>query len=309
MQLEALKIFCDIATFRSFSRAAEVNHLTQPAVSRIVHQLEARLKGQLIDRSHRPLQLTALGQAYFEGCKRIMEEYSKLEASLLNDRAQLLVTIRVAAIYSVGLGNMKDYKKRFEQEHPHAWLHIDYMHPDEVYQSVIDGTAEFGVVSFPQTDRDVQAIPWRDEELVVACAPNHPLAGLDLLSPQQLEGEKFVAFHPRLVIRREVDRFLSDHHVNVDIVSELDNVASIKDAVKEGTGVALLPEPLLRQDVKDGSLSIAHLQGCRLVRPLGFIQRRRHPPSDLALAFLAMLQSNAAIAPAAATRKSPARNR
>ena len=69
MQLEAIKVFCDLVNFRSFSKAAEANELSQPTVSRIVHQLEERLGGQLIDRSTRPLQLTALGQAYYEGCK------------------------------------------------------------------------------------------------------------------------------------------------------------------------------------------------------------------------------------------------
>src|SRR5262249_27236922 len=73
MRLEAIKVFCDLIGSGSFSKAAEANELSQPTVSRFVHQLEDRLGGQLVDRSKRPLQPTALGQAYYEGCKKLLE--------------------------------------------------------------------------------------------------------------------------------------------------------------------------------------------------------------------------------------------
>src|SRR3954470_20208707 len=99
MQFEALKMFCDLATFRSFSKAAEANSISQPTVTRLIHQLEARLGGQLIDRSQRPLQLTALGKTYYEGCKRLLEQYAELEASIRRDHFEKAITVRVAAIY------------------------------------------------------------------------------------------------------------------------------------------------------------------------------------------------------------------
>src|SRR5262245_36643799 len=153
MHLESLKVFCDLASFRSFSKAAEANHLTQPAVSRLVHQLEKRLGVQLVDRSHRPLQLTPLGQAYHEGCKDLLERYLELEASIRRARPRLAITVRVAAIYSVGLGDMGGFVKRFEAQHPYVKVHVDYAHPNQVYERVLDGTAEFGLVSFPRKSR------------------------------------------------------------------------------------------------------------------------------------------------------------
>src|SRR3954465_8186110 len=96
MQVKALKVFCDIASYRSFSKAAEANKLTQPAVSRIVHELEKGLDVQLIDRSRRPLQLTTLGQVYYEGCRALLERYSELEASIVRARARLAITVNVA---------------------------------------------------------------------------------------------------------------------------------------------------------------------------------------------------------------------
>src|SRR5947209_3606370 len=125
MHLEALKVFCDIVDLRSFSKAAEANEFSQPKVSRLVQQLEERLGGQLIDRSKRPLQLTALGQSYYEGCKSLLERYIELETSLRQAHEQRAMTVRVVAIYSVGLWDMGQYVERFEGQYPHAKVHID----------------------------------------------------------------------------------------------------------------------------------------------------------------------------------------
>src|SRR4051794_10255803 len=131
MQLEALKVFCDLVNFRSFSKAAAANRLSQPAVSRIVHELEDRLGVKLVDRSRRSLPLTPLGQAYYEGCKAVLEQYLELEASILRARSELAVTVRVAAIYSVRLGDVRQHAERFEAQHPHVQVRLDYLHPDQ----------------------------------------------------------------------------------------------------------------------------------------------------------------------------------
>src|SRR5436309_13809608 len=107
MQLESLKIFCDVARYRSFSRAADANHVTQSAVSQAVQLLEEHFSAQLIDRSRRPLRLTPPGRVFFEGCQRLVEQYFELEATVRNSHEQLETTVQVAAIYSVGLSEMK----------------------------------------------------------------------------------------------------------------------------------------------------------------------------------------------------------
>src|SRR5579864_574689 len=109
MQLEALQMFCDVARLRSFSKAAKANGRTQGAVSQIVSHLEERMAVQLVDRSTRPLQLTALGQRYYEGCKSLLGQYAELEASIRSARTHVAGTVQVAAIYSVGLSDMGQY--------------------------------------------------------------------------------------------------------------------------------------------------------------------------------------------------------
>jgi DNA-binding transcriptional LysR family regulator len=291
MQMEALKIFCDIVDLRSFSKAAEANDLSQPTVSRLVHHLEKRLGGQLLDRSTRPFQLTSLGQAYYDGCKRLVEQYIELESSLRKTSIPLTLTVRVAAIYSVGLWDMGQNVERFQAEHPHARVHFDYLHPDQVYERVLEGTADLGLVSFPGQTRELTVLPWREEEMVVACPIDHRLARLQSVSPDQLDQEKYVAFDRGLDIRRVIDHFLRELGVEVDVVLEFDNIENIKKGVEVGAGLAILPEPTLRQELQTGRLAALHLEGDRLVRPLGIIHRRHHL-SSAARAFINLLRTN-----------------
>src|SRR5947209_6329490 len=235
MQFEALKVFCDIARFRSFSQAAAANGLTQSAASQIVHQLEGRLELKLIDRSTRPLQLTAAGQAYYDGCHGLVAQYqelvgrwAELEASVQRARVPVAGAVEVAAIYSVGLGDMGQCVERFKARHPQVKVHVEYLHPDVVYEKVLAGSADLGLVSFPRKSRELAVQPWREEEMVLACPPGHRLARSRAVRPDQLAGEAFVAFARGLVIRREVDRFLRERGAAVEVTAEFDNIENIK---------------------------------------------------------------------------------
>jgi DNA-binding transcriptional LysR family regulator len=290
MQFEFLKVFCDVARFRSFSQAAQSNNVSQSAASQIVLQLERRLGVQLVNRSIRPLQLTPLGKAYYEGCKGLVKQYQELEASIRNAQDELDAQVQVAAIYSVGLGDMGKYVETLAARQPNVKVHIDYLHPNRVYEKVLEGTADFGLVSFPRKSRELSALPWRDEEMVLVCPPDHPMAHQKSVKPSQLEGQDYVAFDKGLVIRREVDRFLRDQGVTVNPTLEFDNIENIKKAVTVSAGVALLPKPTLRPEVDVGTLAAVPLAGVHFARPLGIIQRRHSKLSSAALRFMDILR-------------------
>jgi DNA-binding transcriptional LysR family regulator len=287
-------VFCDIARCHSFSQAAQENDLTQSAASQIVRQLEDRLGVQLIDRSTRPLQVTPLGQAYYEGCKTLCDQYTELEASIRQAQCELASVVQVAAIYSVGLGDMGQLVECFEKEQAGAKVHIEYLHPSHVYDKVLEGTADLGLVSFPRASRKLTILPWRQELMVLACPPSHPLAGESVAHPLQLSGQKYIGFNRDLAIRREVDRYLREQNAAVDVVLEFDNIENIKKAVEVGAGVALLPEPTLRREVEAETLTAVPLAGKRFVRPLGIIQRRHHKLSANALRFIELLRQSGA---------------
>ncbi|MCS7014760.1 MAG: LysR family transcriptional regulator [Gemmatales bacterium] len=290
MQLETLKIFCDVVSWQSFSKAAQVNGVSQSAVSQAIAQLERRLRVQLIDRSSRPLQLTTEGKIFYHGCRELLERFQALERSLHSNPEHLHLPVRVVAIYSVGLRDMNQYIERFRRLHPSTAVHIEYLHPDQVYQRVLDGTADLGLVSFPKPGRKLVALAWREEIMVVVCAPQHPWASRREIRLASLQDQPFVHFEKGLVIRRQIDRFLRQQGVTVQVVMEFDNIENIKKAVEAGAGIALLPEPTLRREVEAGTLVALPLADAQLIRPLGIIYRRSPRLSLAAQRFLDILR-------------------
>ncbi|MDW8343173.1 MAG: LysR family transcriptional regulator [Verrucomicrobiae bacterium] len=274
MQLETLKIFCDVARLRSFSRGAAENGVTQSTASQAVQQLEDHFGVQLIERSCRPLELTSRGRAIYEQCREIVERYLELEHRFRRDGAKWSRQVHVAAIYSVGLGDMSQLVQEFARRYAPAEAHVEYVHPDQVYQRVLDDAVDLGIVSFPRKSREWVVVPWREEEMAIVCHPRRGLAQQERASPSALEGEPFVGFDEGLTIRRETDRFLRQHGVTVKVVMTFDNVEAIKRAVEVDSGVAILPRPTVMREAAAGTLRVVRFARASFVRPLGIIYRR-----------------------------------
>jgi DNA-binding transcriptional LysR family regulator len=295
MQLESLKIFCDVVRWASFSRGAAENGISQSSASQAVHQLELRLGVKLIDRSKRPLVLTPQGKLYHEGCKELVDRYLELEKRVkaFEDRETVVGTVGVAAIYSVGLNHMSQYVKTFEERHPGANVRLEYLHPSRVIERVTNGEAELGLLSFPRKWPELNVITWREEGMVVAVHPSHAFARRSSVSVGELDGEPFIAFDPDLSIRRAIDRFLRRHDVQVDVVLEFDNIENIKRAVEIPSGISILPEPSLVREIDAGTLVAIAIEcddpGERLTRPLAIVHRRQSSLEPAAAKFLELL--------------------
>jgi DNA-binding transcriptional LysR family regulator len=295
MQLETLKIFCDVVRSASFSRGAEENGISQSSASQAVHQLEVRLGVKLIDRSKRPLVLTPQGKVYYQGCKGLVEQYLELENRVrgLEGEGTVAGTVGVAAIYSVGLHHMSRYVKTFEEQHPSAEVRLEYLHPTRVLERVMNGEAELGLVSYPRKWPELNVITWREEAMMLAVHPSHSFAHRQSVVVRELDGEAFVGFDTDLSIRRAIDRFLRRHGVSVDVACAFDNIENIKRAVEIGSGIAILPEPTLAQEVKAGTLVAVPLESddpsVRLTRPLAIIHRRQAALEPAAARFLELL--------------------
>jgi DNA-binding transcriptional LysR family regulator len=274
MQLEALKVFCDVARRGSFSVAARENGISQSRASQTVRQLEEELRVSLIDRSSRPPRLTAEGRLFFEGCMEILARYDTLKERLGASVHKLTGSISVGAIYSVGIRHMGMYIDGFAEREPSVRIKLEYLHPDQVVERILAGTLDLGIISFPRPHRRLAITPWQEELMVIACYPEHPLAAEQEVSLSRIDGERMVGFDRGLEIRRRIDRFLSERGVATRVELEFDNIESIKRAVEAGTGIALLPRPTFEKEVDRGTLAAVHLAGEDFCRPLSIIRRK-----------------------------------
>src|SRR5262250_3578853 len=183
MNLDTLKLFCEVVRLRSFSRAASSNGVTQSAASQAIQQLEAELDVPLLDRSRRPLVPTEAGQVFFEACRDLLQGFDNARASLLASRQRVEGTVRVAAIYSVGLHDMSRHMQPFMSAYPQARVLLECLHPHKVVAAVLNDEADLGVLSYPTATRALTVLPLRMEPMAVVAHPAHRLARRRALAP------------------------------------------------------------------------------------------------------------------------------
>ena len=291
MQLDTLKIYCDVVRLRSFSRGAEANGVLQATASLTVQRLEKHLGATLIDRSCRPWKLTREGRVFYDGCRALLASYYALESEVSGKPAAADAVVRVAAIYSINLLDMSRCVRRFHELRPQARVELEYLHPSRVCERVLNEEVDLGIISFPQGRRDLTVIPWREEPMVVACPPQHRFAGEQRIAVRQLAGEPFVGFDADLVIRKQIDRFLRRHGVEVNVVLTFDNIEAVKRAVEVGSGVAILPGPTLTHELQAKTLVAVPFSTSSFVRPLGVVYRRGRRLYPNTQAFIELLRT------------------
>jgi DNA-binding transcriptional LysR family regulator len=292
--ISELNLFKEIAAAHSMSKGAEHCGVSQSAASQHVQEVERRLGVALFDRSKRPLELTAAGKLYAEFCRDVLHREEEFTLALESVKGDVEGTVRVVAIYSTGLSEMGRLQEEFSARYPTAQLHVEYMRPDKVYDAVRNDTADLGLVSFPESTREIAAIPWRNEEMQVAVPPAHAFAERDAVYPADLNGQDFIGFDEDLSIRRELDRFFRAQGVEVKIVMHFDNIQMIKEAVGLGRGISLLPARTMLAEIEQGRLVAVKLEAPDLVRPVGIVHRKRKKFNRAAQAFLELLVGDGA---------------
>jgi DNA-binding transcriptional LysR family regulator len=294
VNIENLRLIRDVAQQKSVSKAAKLNEISQSAASQQLQDLERELKVPLFDRSTRPLTVTPAGKLYLEFCRDVLRRREELQAALNNLKKELNDTVRVAAIYSVGLSEMAQIEDRFATRFPEAELQVSYLRPERVYEAVEHDEADLGLMSYAESSREVVALPWREEEMVVALAPSHPLAGARSIAAAELHGELFVGFDEDLPIQDHVSRYLREQKVDVETTLRFDNLQMIKEAVAHGAGISIMPRRVMTADIEQGRLVAVRLQGTELFRPLRIIHRRRKVFNEVARGLLSLLQESEA---------------
>ena len=288
------KLFRDVAHARSLSRAAAMNGISQSAATQHIQELEKRLGVQLLDRSTRPLGLTAGGKLYADLCRDVLRREEDFVVALDGIKSEAEGTVRIASIYSIGLSEMSRLRDEFAEVCPGAQLHVEYLRPDKVYQAILEDTADLGFISYPEHRRDLTVIPWREERMTVAVYPTHRFARREILMPADLDGEAFISFDDEVIIRRELDKFFRENGVMVSIEMQFDNIQSIKEAVVLGSGISILPERTMEAEVEQGRIVSIPLHAPELVRPTGIIHRRKKKLTRAGREFLKLVMADGA---------------
>ncbi len=290
MHIEMLKIFCDLADLRSFSKTAEKHLLSQSAVSQQLAQLELVHKCQLIDRKKRPIELTREGQLLYQACKDMLDRYEQLRSEISALKASASSRINVAAIFSIGMHTLPDYVKKFMVSYPNINVHIEYFSAVKIYELVLVGDIDIGLVAVPKKDKRLDVYDFEAEPLVLACSPKHLLSGQSQVDIHQLQFERFIAFEKNVPTRAWIDGILERYNIMVRPVMEFDNIETTKRAVEINAGISILPEAALLQEVSTGTIKAIPFSNEKFVRPTGIIVRKGKLLSQAGRYFIELLR-------------------
>ena len=290
MQIESLKVFCDLAESGSFTKAAQINEVTQSAVSQQISSLERLFKSLLIERSKKKFRLTREGQVLYDYSKQIISIYGGLQHKLQEIKDIISGTIRVATIYSIGLHDLPAYLKKFLKAYPSVNVHVEYRRANQVYEDVTGNVVDLGLVAYPNRDQKLEVFPLRKDPLVLICHPQHPLAKNKNIKLKALAGQKFIGFEPDIPTRRAIDKILKEQGVQVQHVMEFDNTETVKRAVEIDAGVAIVPQGTVVQEVTKQTLAQVTIEEGEFFRPLAAIYKKNKTLSPAMKQFLAILK-------------------
>ena len=293
MQIESLKVFCDLAETESFTKAAHINGVTQSAVSQQISSLERQFKSLLIERSKKKFRLTREGQVLYDYSKQIIQTYEALHSKLQEIKDIVSGTIRVATIYSIGLHDLPPYIKKFLKAYPTVHVHVEYRRANQVYEDVLGNVVDLGLVAFPIKDSKLEIINLKKDSMVLICHPQHALARSKTVKTSTIAGEKFIAFEPDIPTRKAIDRVLKDHGITVHPVMEFDNIETVKRAVEIDSGVAIVPRETITQEIANDTLKAVELENGAYSRPLAVIYKKSKVLSPAIKQFIALLKEPA----------------
>ena len=293
MQIESLKVFCDLTETESFTKAAQVNGVTQSAVSQQISALERQFKSLLIERSKKKFRLTREGQVLYDYSKQIIQTYDSLNNKLAELKDIISGTIRVATIYSIGLHDLPPYIKRFMKNYPTVNIHVEYRRANQVYDDVLSNVVDLGLVAYPVKDSKIEIVPLRKEPLVLICHPQHPFAKQKTIRLKLLAGQKVIGFEPDIPTRKALDKILKEHDVEVKHVMEFDNVETVKRAVEIDAGISIVPLGTVTQEITKQTLVAVNIEDGDFFRPLAAIYKKNKVLSPAMKQFLSILKETA----------------
>src|SRR5258705_3190864 len=273
-------------------RAARLILVSQPPGGQQLAPLGRRYGRRLIERGPRiGAGASEAGRLLDGELKPMLERLAALEQRLRARGTVVAGTVRVAAVYSVGLHTLPPTIKRCVAVHPEVKVHLQYRRTNEVYAACLDGEVDFGIVALPTRRPQLEIVPLGRDELVVAAPPGHAIARRARCPLAALDGQPFIGFDRDIPTRRLVDRLLRRHGVRVSYVMELDNIETIKRSVEAGLGLSLLPAPTLVAEIRARTLAGQPPVEGPVYRPPGAPDRRTRELSSPARTILSLLTS------------------
>jgi DNA-binding transcriptional LysR family regulator len=292
MNLHHLRVFLTVAEHEHVTRAAEELQLSQPAVTKIIQNLEHDTGLELVERHGRHIVLTHAGRVLHSYARRVFTLEREMEETLATLRDDHSGEITFAANPTTAAYLLPPIVAAFRERYPQVLLHIGVLNSHEIVEQIVNWILDFGLV-----ESDPSRLPegllvqvFAYDELVLVVAPGHRWAKLKALQPEELQHEELLLREQGSGIREVIERAFLQHNVLLRPLLTIPDNEAIKQLVMSGVGAAIVSELTVRRALANGILIRIPILGVDLHPQLSLIQRTDKHLSQAAQAFCTLLR-------------------
>jgi DNA-binding transcriptional LysR family regulator len=285
-----LQVFHTVARLLSFTKAAETLHMTQPAVTFQVRQLEEHFNTRLFDRTHNRISLTEAGKQVFSFADKIFELYAEMENAVREVTGEISGALIIGASTTIAEYMLPALLGDFKAKYPDVTVHLKVSNTDGIVHMVENNDIDLGVVEAPVSNKNLVVEVCRQDQLVAIVPPNHPMAKEECLPVAKLAQYPFICREEGSGTREVIAEHMAAGGVNgseINVCMELGSPEAVKGAVEAGMGISITSRATISKELQLGSLVAVKLDP-PLERPFSFVhqkQKFRHRAMDELLEF------------------------
>jgi DNA-binding transcriptional LysR family regulator len=279
MNLHHLRLFTAVVNHGGFTKAAASLHLSQPAISKSLNELERQLNLTLLERSGRSIRLTDAGQALYARARELFGVEWIAEQELREIRGLKRGVLRIGASTTIATYMLPPYLGRFHLRHPGIRIRATSANTRTVLRMLLESRADIALVEGPVSHPQVEVQPWLDDELVVISHPQHRLLPRNDVDVGMLVREQFIVREPGSGTRDVSARALALHGVRLTNTMRVGGTESIKQAVAAGLGLAIVSRAAAADQLALGKIAVLSVNGLVIRRTLAQIKLRGRVPT------------------------------
>jgi DNA-binding transcriptional LysR family regulator len=291
VNLDQLRIFQAVAQSRSFTRAADLVHLTQPGISKHIKQMEDYFGVPLFDRAGRKVTLTEAGAILFEATQGVMAMIDVAEQRIEDLKGLRGGRLRLGSSFPIGVYLLPAVLARFRKRYPAVEVMLDITLSDSIGPKILANEIDLGLVSYEPHDPRLESRAFMTDELVVIVARKHRWATKTRIKPQELTGETIIVAARGAGTRTVVEERLRALGIALPNILEFGNLEGVKHAVEAGLGVSVQARSVVKREVASGSLRALKLTGMDAKIEFLYVWRKNAHLSHAAQALIGMLET------------------
>ena len=294
MEDHKLKVFCTVAETKSFSKASEIIHLTQPAVSLLVQAIEEMYETKLFDRASNTVTLTPAGEMLYKYAKEILNLYAAAEKNIGEITGFVKGSISVGASSTIGNYLLPGVIAAFRKTHPKIKVHLLIGNTKRVVELLNAGNIDIGLVEGDVARQKMVVDKLVADELALIVPPLHPLAKKRNVSIFEITKEPFIFREEGSGTRQVIEKYLGKYSItpqNMMISMVLGSTEAIKESVENGIGIAIVSRWAVRKEIKYGTLKPLSFKEEKMLRDFSLIFQKKAISSHAVDEFLSYLKA------------------